>query len=113
MRIDHYEFGRMIVGRKEFDRDLIIFPDRILSPWWRAQGHTLNQADLEEVWKEAAEILIIGTGAYGLMVVKDEVRQMAYRRGMKISVHPTAQAVEVFNQLEPQKKIIGAFHLTC
>ncbi len=51
-RIDHYEFGRILVDGREETRDLIIPPDRVVRNWWRQQGHALVVDDLREVLDE-------------------------------------------------------------
>jgi len=113
MKIDFYEFGRIIVNGQEYRHDLIIFPNRILSPWWRQEGHLLDLADLKEVWSEKADFLVIGTGAYGVMKVKDEVKKKAAELGFTLIIQPTFEAVKTYNQKAAQGKVIGAFHLTC
>jgi len=113
MKIDFYEFGRIIVNGQEYRHDLIIFPERILSPWWRLEGHGLEVVDLKEVWSEKADFLVIGTGAYGVMKVKEEVKKKALELGFTLIIQPTFEAVETFNQKVSLGKVIGAFHLTC
>jgi hypothetical protein len=49
-RIDHYEFGRIVVDGRQETTDLIILPDRVVRNWWRQQGHALVVDDLREVW---------------------------------------------------------------
>ena len=72
LRIDGYSFGRMAIGGKEFKSDLIIYKDgRIKENWWRAQGHYLFPDDITSVIDAAPEMLVIGTGAMGLMKVSE------------------------------------------
>jgi len=33
--IESYSFGQMVIDGQEYTSDLIIFPDRINSSWWR------------------------------------------------------------------------------
>lgn len=112
-KIDFYEFGRIVVNGQEYRQDLIILPDRIIYPWWRIEGHSLDPADLKEVWSEKANFLIIGTGAYGLMKVKEEVKKKALNLGLILIIQPTSQAVQSYNQKLEEGKVMGAFHLTC
>jgi hypothetical protein len=51
-RIDHYEFGRIVVDGREETRDLIILPIRVVRNWWRQEGHALVVDDLREVLDE-------------------------------------------------------------
>jgi len=38
MIIESYLFGRMKVDGNIFDSDLIIFPEKVKSSWWRVEG---------------------------------------------------------------------------
>jgi hypothetical protein len=111
--IDSYAFGRMVVAGNTYTSDLIIFPDRIHSSWWRKKGHRLCLEDIQDVVKEDIEVLVIGTGYMGLMKVEDEVKQYARSHGIRLVVEKTTKAAESFNNLFQQKKTAGAFHLTC
>jgi hypothetical protein len=64
MRITHYSFGRITVDDEIFTSDVVIYPDRINSSWWRKEGHLLQVADLKEIVKESVPFLIIGTGYF-------------------------------------------------
>jgi hypothetical protein len=66
-RIDHYEFGRIIIDRGEETNDLIILPDRVVRNWWRQDGHALVLDDLVEVLDDLPSHLVVGTGAAGRM----------------------------------------------
>ena len=111
--IESYSFGRMTVDGEQYTSDLILFPDKIVSNWWRVSGHKLCLQDLEKVIKEKPEILIIGTGAMGAMKVKEEVKLVAQHEGITLIIEKTGKAAQVYNNHSPDKKVIGAFHLTC
>lgn len=111
--IESYSFGRMLVNNEIYTSDLIIFPDRILSSWWRKTGHSLCLEDVDEVFLEKPEAVVIGTGFSGLMKVEDEVKQRAHSKGIELIMDKTDKAVHRFNELYTRKKTVGAFHLTC
>jgi len=111
--IESYTFGRMVIDGHPYTSDLIIFPDKINDSWWRISGHSVCLKDMEVVFKEEPEILIIGTGYSGLMKVEEEVKSFAQSKGIELIIHKTEKAVQSFNALSVQKKAIGAFHLTC
>lgn len=111
--IEHYDFGKMVFDGQEYTSDLIILPDKIKSSWWRQEGHKLSLRDIEQVLAEEIEALVIGTGFFGLMKVKDEVRKELLAKNIEIYVEKTKKAVEMFNRLASLKKTAGAFHLTC
>jgi len=113
MKIEGYNFGEIKINGKSYRSDVIIFPDKVKSDWWRKEGHSLCLEDLEDVLKEKPEILIIGTGAYGVMRVPDEIVKALMSRGIEVKVMPTKLACEEFNKLVGKKKVIAALHLTC
>ena len=113
MKIEAYEFGKMVYGGKTYTSDLIIYPDRVDSSWWRLKGHLLQIEDLEDILEEEPGILIIGTGAMGVMRVPKELKKQLGEKNIELYVQRTGKAVEVFNSADKSKKVIGAFHLTC
>jgi len=82
--------------------------------WWRKEGHRLQVEDLEKVWKQSLEYLIVGTGAHGVMKVDPQVESKAKSLGIKIEIYKTDLAVKRFNELYSLGvSLAGAFHLTC
>jgi hypothetical protein len=111
--IESYAFGRMDVDGRTYTSDLIIFPDRVNDSWWRKSGHNLCLEDIEDVLQEKPEVLVIGTGFYGIMGVEKEVKSHLQSKGIELITAKTEKAVQSFNGLASKKKTIGAFHLTC
>ena len=54
-RIEGYRFGHLVVDGEEQTRDVIVLPDRVLTNWWRADGHRLVLADLGAESRQAEE----------------------------------------------------------
>lgn len=114
MRIDSYSFGVMKISGIEYRSDLIVFPDRIKSNWWRKQGHSLAVEDLNEIFDFKPEVLVVGRGAYGAMEIPASTKQALQKQGIELIAEDTDQAWQVFNeQIEKGKNAVGAFHLTC
>ncbi|MEW6052374.1 MAG: Mth938-like domain-containing protein [Nitrospirota bacterium] len=113
MKIEHYSFGRMSIGGTTYTSDLIIYPGRVDASWWRKTGHMLEVADLQEVLAARPQVLLIGTGAHGLMKVPKETRDYLESRDIEVFVQKTDKAAELFNTLQTDKTVIAAFHLTC
>jgi len=111
--IDSYKFGEMTVNGKKYTADLIITPQKIHKDWWRKEGHKLCLEDLEEVSWDDTEVLVVGTGMYGLMSVLPEVKNFLAEKDISLETGKTAQAVKIFNKLIKEKTVVGAFHLTC
>ncbi|MCX8094909.1 MAG: MTH938/NDUFAF3 family protein [Caldisericia bacterium] len=112
MIIDSYEFGEIIIEGKVYKSDLIIIEDKIIENWWREEGHLLKEADLFEVLKYKPEVLIIGTGANGLMRVSEDLIKKLKDEKIEYYILKTKEAVKKFNEIDNKRKA-GAFHLTC
>jgi len=111
-RISHYSFGSITVDGKPYSSDVIVFPDRVVSPWWRMEGHRIQPADLKDVVDSGTEVLIVGTGASGMMRVPAETLEFLRSRGISVKVEKTASAVELYNT-GSKDRTVAAFHLTC
>jgi len=112
-KIEAYRFGRMVVDGEPHTRDLILLPDRVIGNWWRQEGHRLVLADLKEVLTAAPEVLVVGTGAFGMMQVTEETRRALETAGIALRAAPTGEAVHLYNDLRERQRVAGAFHLTC
>jgi len=113
MIISEYKFGKMKIGEQSFDQDLIILPDRIISSWWRKEGHFLQLEDFEGFLDQLPEQIIIGTGKYGMMKVASELIQWLEARKIKLFIGNTDLAIQEYNNLPDKSKVIAALHLTC
>ncbi len=114
MIIEEYSFGRIRVAGKVYASDIIVYPDRVDSSWWRADGHCLVPEDLTEVLLDPPAVLVIGTGYFGRMAVPAETLADLRGRGMQVRSVPTKDALEEFNRLLRQHaRVVAALHLTC
>jgi hypothetical protein len=111
--IQDYQFGYMVVDGERHTRDLILLPDQVVANWWRKEGHRLDVEDLREVLDVAPEVLVVGTGAYGLMQVPEETRRAVEAAGIQLQAARTGQAWQMYNDLRERQSTAGAFHLTC
>jgi hypothetical protein len=111
--IDAYDFGRIVIDGTVFTNDVIIFPDHVKAEWWRKDGHVLHIEDIESIVKEQPEVLIVGTGKYGVMKVLRQTREYIESHGIELIVEPTDKACEMYNQISREKRVIAALHLTC
>ena len=111
--IDSYQFGQISVGGKQYTSDVIVFPDRVEDNWWRRSSHQLCLEDIAEVMAENLEVLIVGTGASGLVKVLTEVQQVADAQGIELIVEATDKACRTYNRLFRSQRVVAALHLTC
>jgi hypothetical protein len=113
MHIDGYVFGRMTIDKKTYTTDLIVYPDRVDPSWWRKEGHYLQKEDLSGIVAARPDILVVGTGDMGVMQVPESTITFLKDHGIEVHVAKTGKSVELFNSQPADKKVIGAFHLTC
>jgi hypothetical protein len=111
-RIERYRFGHVVVDGEEQTRDVIVLPERVLTGWWRADGHRLGLADLADVIDDLPGRLVVGTGAYGRMRPEPETLDELRQRGVEVEALPTDAAVRRYGELDP-RRTAAALHLTC
>jgi len=49
----------------------------------------------------------------GVMLVPEDTIIFLEGKGIEVHVEKTGKAIEIFNSQPADKKVIGAFHLTC
>jgi hypothetical protein len=113
--IESSSFGVMTIDGRTYSSDLLIFPDgRVMDSWWRAEGHRFARTDLEGLIVTEPEIIVAGTGVYGLAKIEPELRDTLSGAGIELVAARTKKAVKAFNlALEQGRKVAGCFHLTC
>ncbi len=111
--IQNYRFGEMTVGGKRHSKDLIVLPGRVVANWWREKGHWLDVEDLREVLDANPEVLVVGTGACGMMDVPEKTRRAIEAANIELRIVQTKDAWQIYNDLQKQRRTAGAFHLTC
>ncbi|RKY67487.1 MAG: hypothetical protein DRQ02_07170 [Candidatus Latescibacterota bacterium] len=113
MTIESYQFGNITIDGETYTSDVIIYPDRVDSSWWRKQGHRLSIEDLKGIMEAEPEVLVVGMGSPGLMRVPPETRDYIEARGIELVVEPTDKAWKTYNRLKDSRKVVAALHLTC
>jgi hypothetical protein len=113
VNVSHYSFGSITIDGTTYTSDVIIYRDRVDATWWRKEGHNLSVSDLAGVIAASPEVVIIGTGAYGIMRVPQETADHLRSKGIEVYVEKTKEAVELFNRVSTGRKSVAALHLTC
>ena len=111
--INNYDFGEIDIDGKTYHHDVIIYKDKIDDNWRRVEGHLLSLGDVLQILDKKPDILIIGTGADGVMRVPKDVIQAIEGKRVKVIVKRTADACEEYNLLSQTQNVIAALHLTC
>ncbi len=116
MKITDYRFGHITVNGKEYTSDIKIINGRVIPNWWRRQGHLLQLDDVKDIFEAKPQVLVVGTGAAGVMRIDEGVKNKASELGIELRPSRSAEAVENFNSLVDQlghDKVALAIHLTC
>ena len=111
--IESYDFGKVVIDDRIYTSDVIVFPDRVRDNWWREEGHKISIEDLEEIFKEGPEVLVVGTGYSGLVEIPKKTADFVRSNGIRLIAEPTKRATEVYNELSKSKRVVAALHLTC
>jgi len=112
--IEHYAFGTMQIDGVRY-RDDVKIVNGVASPdWWRRVGHLVEAGDIPDLIQSKPEVLVLGTGASGMMRVGETVLRAAERERFELIAKPTREAVDVYNKLAAGGRCVAAgFHLTC
>ncbi len=114
MKIDSYQFGRIVIDGTAYDSDCLIMGGSVLQNWRRRQGHLLCAEDLKPVIDAAPQVVVVGCGAYAMMKVPQQTILLLQENGIRCEPLETAKAVQRFNQLMHEgANAAAALHLTC
>jgi hypothetical protein len=115
MRFEAFSFGSIRIDSVTYEHDVVIDHGRVRKRKKKASkkfreefGHTPLSIEENIPWD--CRRLVIGTGE-GALPVMDEVQREAERRKVKLSILPTAQAIEELKQHPRGTNAI--LHVTC
>ena len=115
MQFERFSFGSIEIDGSTYEHDVVIDHGEIRkrkkkpSKKFRdAFAHT--PISLEEKIPWQCRCLVIGTGTGGLPVM-DEVKQEAERRGIKLVILPTTEAIDLLKKEPADTNAI--LHVTC
>ncbi len=110
MNIEKYSFGKIVINRKKYISDVIIFSDHVKANWRRKKGHYLQLEDLENILAAKPEKVIIGTGAFGVMKISDQVIEKMKDLGIEFKAVKTGEAVKLFNSEVSHKNVVAGLN---
>jgi hypothetical protein len=118
--IERYKFGSIVINGRTYNHDVIVDWDWRVDSWWRKESHTMDWDDFQKAIDKNPDVIIVGTGAYGVARITQFVQQEIAKKGIQLIVDKTEEAVKTFNVIqqkmeegEEKKRIVGLFHLTC
>lgn len=119
--IEEYSFGHIKILGKDYTHDVEVRWSGEVLEWWRKESHVIDLEDIKGALEQNPEIIVLGTGAYGVAKISERAKREIEKRGIQIIIDKTDQAVKTFNiileeskeETGKQKRVIGLFHLTC
>ena len=117
-RIKHVSWGRLDVeGKTEPYKDAKLFPGGSREWNWRetATNHLpgIQPADIQELLDHGARVVVLSRGMKECLQVPPETLDFLKERQIAVHVLPTADAVQLYNQLAEKEAVGGLFHTTC
>jgi hypothetical protein len=117
-KIEATSFGSITIDGQKIEKDVILRLDgsvkkrkKKLSKRIYGTSHTISLDEAKHVYEEGAELLIIGTGQYGLVHLSEEAQAYLEKHNCRTKLASTPDAIGIWNKA--QGKVIGLFHVTC
>lgn len=118
MHIDRSEFGNITIDGKTYDHDVTIDLSghvkkrrKKLSKELYGTSHTISQAEAESIFEDGSGLLVVGSGQEGNVRLSPEAEVYFAKKGCKVLVQPTQEAIKSFNRAGGNK--IALMHVTC
>jgi hypothetical protein len=117
--ISSIEFGSITIDNIKYDQVLIVgkkVKEREYEKLKTLFGtsHKIGDWELEELLNENPEIIIIGTGQDGALSVGEEVIDTINKKGIRLIIEKTPQAIITYNKkILENKKVNALVHTTC
>ena len=115
--ITHFSWARLeIEGGRRF-KDAKLFPGGSREWDWSETGthHVpgIQPADVEELLKHGAKVVVLSKGIYERLQVCPETFEMLKERSIDFHVLQTEAAIDLYNKLRQKEPAGGLFHSTC
>ena len=117
-KINGTSFGSIIIDHEIFDYDVVISIDgkvnkrkKKLSKVVYGTSHRVSDGEISDIYDQDAEIVLVGSGQYGLLELSDKAKYFLESQGCSFEVLPTPEAIDYWNSNEG--KIVAMFHVTC
>ena len=118
MEIESTTFGNITIDGKTYEHDVIIRLSgevvkrkKKLSKKHYGTSHVVSKEEAKFVFEKGCEQIILGSGQEGNVQLSPEAEAYFAKKGCKVLLQPTPEAIRVFNRSHAKK--IGLFHVTC
>src|ERR1700758_2758065 len=118
MEIENTTFGTITIDGKTYYHDVVIRLSgdvvkrkKKLSKKYYGTSHMLSKDEAKFVFEKGCAQFIVGSGQMGNVRLSPEAEAYFAKKGCKVLLQPTPEAIRVFNKTHANK--IGLFHVTC
>ena len=121
MRVEDAGFGYVVIDGVRYEHDVVLCGGKVLRrpkelsrKYRRLYGHTpLSTEEMRELLNlcPKAGVVVVGTGQYGALPVPEEAVKEAERRGKRVVVLKTPEALDRLNRLSGE--VLAVIHVTC
>ena len=118
MQFEKFSFGSIRIDGVIYEHDVIIRLSgevvkrkKKLSKKYCGTSHTLSKDEAKFVFEKGCKQLILGSGQMGNLHLSPEAEAFFAKKGCKVVLRPTPEAIRVFNKSRGRKA--GLFHVTC
>lgn len=118
MEIESTTFGTITIDGKTYAHDVIIRLSgdvvkrkKKLSKKYYGTSHVVSKEEAKFIFEKGCEQIILGSGQEGNVQLSPEAEAYFAKKGCKVLLQPTPEAIHVFNSSHAKK--IGLFHVTC
>ena len=111
VKINSFRFGSLTINNKTYENDMTVHWDGELVP--RESDHNFSKGDLIDLLIKGPDTIVIGTGTAGCVKIEKAAENFAKSKNVELIVKKTPEAVEEFNKLSKEKKVIAVIHVTC
>ncbi|AEC51010.1 hypothetical protein PNA2_0092 [Pyrococcus sp. NA2] len=118
MKVEEVKFGLVKIDGKEFTHDIVIYPSgrikrrkKEISKRKHGTSHKLDPEELKEYLSEDFDVLLVGTGIYGMLSLLPESRELVKEK--EIIERPTKEALKLLENLRKEKRVLAIIHVTC
>ena len=111
--IDNYKFGEFIIDGKTFKCNIELIGNKVKKHRY-LNNHELNLDDFTSLINAKPDIIIIGTGAYGVVKPQKEIIEFIKKQKIEVIIQKTGAACKTYNRLLKEgKKVAALLHNTC
>lgn len=118
-KINSTEFGSITVDNVVYNQVLIIGSKVVEREYEKLKSlfgtsHRIGEWELDSLLKEDPEIIIIGTGQDGMLMVDVKVIDTINEKNIELVIEKTPKAIDIYNQeIAKGKKVNAIIHTTC